>query len=99
MLWALTAVVLGVVLHLSVSGRKLYATGANELAAELAGRLDRTGLGFFVHGQCGALIMTLITTILIGHGAGEAQQEILTGILILVFVGLYGRERRVRDRV
>ncbi|HUC24221.1 MAG TPA: ABC transporter permease [Streptosporangiaceae bacterium] len=150
-LWALTAVVIGVVLHLSVSGRRLYATGANELAAELAGvRTERVWVssftvsavasavvgivlvGFTGQGEAGvgdqylflalaavlvggtslvgargdywrtvlgALIMTLITTILIGHGAGEAQQEILTGILILVFVGLYGRERRVRDRV
>jgi ribose transport system permease protein len=150
-LWAIIAVVIGVVLHLSVSGRRLYATGANELAAELAGvRTERVWVssfmvsalasavvgivlvGFTGQGEAGvgnqylflalaavlvggtslvgargdywrtvlgALIMTLITTILIGHGAGEAQQEVLTGILILVFVGLYGRERRVRDRV
>jgi ribose transport system permease protein len=150
-LWAVTAVVLGIVLHLSVSGRRLYATGANEVAASLAGvRTERvwissfmvSGLasavvgivlvGFTGQGEAGvgnqylflalaavlvggtslvgargdywrtilgALIMTLVTTILIGHGAGEATQEILTGILILLFVGLYGRERRVRDRV
>ncbi len=150
-LWAVTAVVLGVVLHLSVSGRRLYATGANELAAELAGvRTERVWVcsftvsavasavvgivlvGFTGQGEAGvgnqylflalaavlvggtslvgargdywrtvlgALIMTLVTTILIGHGAGESTQEILTGILILAFVSLYGRERRLRDRV
>lgn len=150
-LWVVTAVVLGVVLHLSVSGRRLYATGANELAAELAGvRTERVWVfsfmvsalasavvgivlvGFTGQGEAGvgnpylflalaavlvggtslvgargdywrtvlgALIMTLVTTILIGHGAGEATQEILTGILILAFVSLYGRERRLRDRV
>lgn len=150
-LWAVVAVVLGVVLHLSVSGRRLYATGANELAAELAGvRTERVWVcsfmvsavasavvgivlvGFTGQGEAGvgnqylflalaavlvggtslvgargdywrtvlgALIMTLVTTILIGHGAGEATQEILTGILILLFVGLYGREKRLRDRV
>jgi len=43
--------------------------------------------------------MTLFTTLLIGHGAGEALQEILIGVLILLFVGVYGREQRVRDRV
>ena len=150
-LWAVTAVVLGVVLHLSVSGRRLYATGANELAAELAGvRTERVWVssfmvsavaaavvgivlvGFTGQGEAGvgnqylflalaavlvggtslvgargdywrtvlgALIMTLVTTLLIGHGAGEATQEILTGILILLFVSLYGREKRLRDRV
>jgi ribose transport system permease protein len=150
-LWAVVAAVLGVVLHLTVSGRRLYATGANERAAELAG--VRTELvwvssfmvsalasavvgivlvGFTGQGEAGvgnqylflalaavlvggtslvgargdywrtvlgALIMTLVTTILIGHGAGEATQEILTGILILLFVSLYGREKRLRDRV
>jgi ribose transport system permease protein len=150
-LWAVVAVVLGVVLHLSVSGRRLYATGANELAAELAGvRTERVWVcsfmvsavasavvgivlvGFTGQGEAGvgnqylflalaavlvggtslvgargdywrtvlgALIMTLVTTLLIGHGAGEATQEILTGILILLFVSLYGREKRLRDRV
>ena len=47
----------------------------------------------------GELILTLITTVLVGHGAGESLQEILFGVLILVFVGAYGREQRVRDRV
>jgi ribose transport system permease protein len=150
-LWAVTAVVLGLVLHLMVSGRRLYATGANERAAELAGvRTERVWVGSFTvsavasalvgivlvgftgQGEAGvgnpylflalaavlvggtslvgargdywrtvlgALIMTLVTTILVGHGAGEALQEILTGVLILLFVGVYGREKRVRDRV
>jgi ribose transport system permease protein len=150
-LWAVIAVVLGLVLHLSVSGRRLYATGANERAAELVGvRTERVWVGAFTvsavasalvgivlvgftgQGEAGvgspylflalaavlvggtslvgargdywrtvlgALIMTLVTTILVGHGAGEALQEILTGVLILLFVGLYGREKRVRDRV
>ena len=47
----------------------------------------------------GALILTLITTLLVGHGADESTQEILIGVLILVFVGVYGRDQRVRDRV
>ncbi len=150
-LWALVAIVVGVALHLSASGRRIYATGANEPAAVLAGvKAERIWLGSFMvsavgsalvglllvgfSGQgeagvgdpyqflsiaavlvggtslvgargdywrtvLGALIMTLFTTLLVGHGAGEALQEILTGVLILVFVGLYGREKRVRDRV
>jgi ribose transport system permease protein len=46
-----------------------------------------------------ALILTLVTTLLVGHAAGQAVQEMLFGALILLFVGLYGREGRVRDRV
>ncbi len=150
-LWVAVAVLVGVVLHLTASGRRLYATGANEQAAVLAGvktsriwvgayTFSAVGsavvgivlVGFTGQGEAGvgdpylflalaavlvggtslvgargdywrtvlgALIVTLISTLLIGHGAGEALQEILTGLLILVFVGLYGREQRVRDRV
>ena len=47
----------------------------------------------------GALILTVITTVLVGHGASAADQQILFGVLILVFVALYGRDRRVRDLV
>ncbi|HKO28046.1 MAG TPA: ABC transporter permease [Solirubrobacteraceae bacterium] len=150
-LWAVIAILLGIGLHLSVSGRRVYATGANPRAALLAGvSTERTWLGSFTisavasalvgillvgftgQGEAGvgdpyqflsiaavlvggtslvgargdywrtvlgALVMTLFTTLLVGHGAGEALQEILTGVLILMFVGLYGREQRVRDRV
>lgn len=150
-LWLAIAIALGIGLHLSVSGRRVYATGANERAALLAGvRTERIWLGSFTisavasamvgillvgftgQGEAGvgdpylflsiaavlvggtsligargdywrtvlgALLMTLFTTLLVGHGAGEALQELLTGVLILLFVGIYGREQRVRDRV
>lgn len=150
-LWAVLAIVLGVVLHRSVTGRHIYATGANARAAELVGvRTLRVWVGSFalsgasaatvglllagfvgsatvgvgnpylftslaavlVGGTSlvgargdytrtvlGAMILTLISTVLIGHGAGVAVQEVVFGVLILLFVGLYGRDRRVRDRV
>lgn len=150
-LWAVVAIVLSVVLHLSVTGRRLYATGANERAAELAGvKTERVWIGAFTTSAIaaamvgilltgftgtgeagvgdpylftslaavlvggtslvgargdymrtvlGALILTVMTTLLVGHGAGEAVQEILFGVLILLFVGVYGRDQRVRDRV
>ena len=151
LLWALLAIAVSIMLHLSVAGRRVYATGANERAAELAGvKTERVWIGAFVFsavsaavvgvllagftgtGQAGigdsylftslaavlvggtslvgargdywrtvlgALILTLITTLLVGHGADESTQEILIGVLILVFVGVYGRDQRVRDRV
>jgi ribose transport system permease protein len=149
--WALIAIVLSVVLHRTVTGKRVYATGANARAAVLAGvRTQRVWIGAFTlsavasaivgillagftgTGQAGvgdpylftslgavlvggtslvgargdyartvlgALILTLITTLLVGHGAGQALQEILFGLLILLFVGVYGRDARVRDRV
>jgi ribose transport system permease protein len=150
-LWAVIAIMLAVVLHLSVTGRRLFATGSNERAALLAGVKTRriwigafttsaiaaamVGIlltGFTGTGEAGvgdpylftslaavlvggtslvgargdywrtvlgALILTVMTTFLVGHGAGEALQEILFGVLILFFVGVYGRDQRVRDRV
>ncbi|MGO9960878.1 MAG: ABC transporter permease [Solirubrobacteraceae bacterium] len=150
-LWLVIAIVLSVVMHWTAAGRRLYATGANERAAQLAGVKTRrvwivaftisalaaatvgillvgfTGTGEagvgdpylftslaavlvggtslvgargdYARTVLGALILTLLTTLLVGHGAGEALQEILFGVLILLFVGIYGRDQRVRDRV
>ena len=43
----------------------------------------------------GALLLTELTTLLIGYGFGEASQQILCyGLAILVVVPLYGRDRR-----
>jgi ribose transport system permease protein len=149
--WALLTIVVTIVLHLSVTGRRVFATGANLRAARLAGvKTGRVWLGAFtlsalaaatvgilltgyigtgqagigepylfsslaavivggtslvgargdyVRTVIGALILTLINILLVGHGAGQSTQEILIGTLILFFVGIYGRDRRVRDRV
>jgi ribose transport system permease protein len=149
--WVVIAILLTVAMHLTAPGRRLYATGANERAAVLAGVKTRrvwvtafmisavaaasVGImlvGFTGTGEAGvgdpylftslaavlvggtslvgargdysrtvlgALILTLLTTLLVGHGAGLALQEILFGVLILLFVAVYGRDQRVRDRV
>ena len=149
--WGAITIVCTVVLHLTVTGRRVFATGANVRAARLAGvATGRMWIGAFVvsalaaalvgilltgyigTGQAGvgdqylfgslaavivggtslvgargdylrtvigALILTLINILLVGHGARQPTQEILIGVLILVFVGVYGRDRRVRDRV
>jgi len=47
----------------------------------------------------GVVILTELTTVLVGHGASAADQQMLSGLLILVVVVLYGRDKRVRDRV
>jgi ribose transport system permease protein len=149
-LWIVVALIIGVVLHRTVAGRWLYATGSNPRAADLA--LVRTRLvwvatfafsaviasvvgvliaGFSGSGEqsigdpylfegltavviggtafgargdywrtvLGTLILTLLTTVLVGKGASAADQQILSGVLILVVVAVYGREKRLRDRV
>lgn len=47
----------------------------------------------------GALILTVLTTILVGHGVGAADQQIAYGAVILAVVAIYGRDRRIRDRI
>jgi ribose transport system permease protein len=62
-------------------------------AAPLIGAVDywRTMLG--------AMIFTVLSTLLVAGGFTEAEKQITFGILILIAVGVYGREPRVNDRV
>jgi ribose transport system permease protein len=55
--------------------------------------------GDYTHTVVGALILTVLTTILVGKGYSQADQQIVFGVLILLVVAGYGRERRLRDRV
>lgn len=47
----------------------------------------------------GALLLVEITTILVGQGASSADSQIIFGLLILVVVAGYGRDRHLRDRI
>jgi ribose transport system permease protein len=47
----------------------------------------------------GALVLTLLSTVLIGKGYSNADQQIIYGLIILVVVGGYGRDARLRDRI
>lgn len=62
-------------------------------AAPLIGAVDywRTMLG--------AMIFTVLSTLLVAIGFGEAHKQMAFGILILIAVGVYGRETRIKDRV
>jgi ribose transport system permease protein len=57
------------------------------------------GPGDYTRTSIGALFITVLITVLIGHGASQAVQYIVYGGIILVAVAIYGRERRLRDRV
>jgi ribose transport system permease protein len=55
--------------------------------------------GDYTHTVIGALFLTALTTVLLGKGADAADQQIVFGLLILIVVAGYGRDRRLRDRV
>jgi ribose transport system permease protein len=149
-IWGAVAIGMAVFLHRTAAGRRLYATGANPRAAELA-RIDTKGVwvgvfagsavmstlvgcllagfagadqtigdpylfsgltavivggttfmgarGDYTHTVVGALILTVLTTVLVGKGYDQADQQIIFGVLILLVVAGYGRDRRLRDRV
>lgn len=144
-------VLVSLILGRTVLGRRLYATGANPLAA--TGIQIRVGLiwigtfavgaaitglvgmlvagfssgatlsvgepyffsglaavlvggtalgsaqGDFTRTVLGALTLTILSTILTGMGMDEGSRRMLFGVLIIVVVLLYGRERRLRDRL
>lgn len=69
------------------------------LAAVLVGGTTFGSIrGSFTRTALGALILTIVSTLIISQGLAEAQSRIVYGIIILVVVALYGRERHVRDR-
>jgi len=70
------------------------------LTAVIVGGTAITGArGNYWRTVLGAVILTELTTILVGHGYDQADQQILFGLLILLVVLAYGRDRRVADRV
>jgi ribose transport system permease protein len=57
------------------------------------------GPGDYTRTCIGALFLTVLVTVLIGHGVSPATELIVYGAIILVAVATYGRERRLRDRL
>jgi ribose transport system permease protein len=57
------------------------------------------GPGDYTRTAIGAVFITVLITVLVGHGASKAVEFIVYGLIILVAVAIYGRERRLRDRV
>jgi ribose transport system permease protein len=150
-MWAIVAIAAGVILARTRIGRRIYQTGSNPVAAELAlvntrrvwtwafafsalcaaivgvllagfsGSADATigtqylfssvaavivggtsiigARGDYWRTVVGALIITVLTTVLLGHGYGTGDQQIVFGLVILIAVAGYGRDPRLRDRV
>jgi ribose transport system permease protein len=57
------------------------------------------GPGDYTRTCVGALLLTVLTTVLVGHGATPAAEEIIYGLIILAAIAIYGRQRRLRDRL
>lgn len=69
------------------------------VAAVIVGGTIFGGPGDYARTVVGALFLTILTTVLVGHGADAADQQILYGVIILLAVALYGRDRRLRDQI
>jgi ribose transport system permease protein len=150
LIWIVLAIGMWLVLTRTAAGRRLYATGANPHAADLA--LVRTrrvwvavfafsglaaafagimltgfvgsvttslgdpylfqslaavivggtafgGPGDYWRTVGGAILLVVLTTVLTGIGLRGADQSIVYGVIILLAMVLYGRQRRLRDQV
>ncbi len=57
------------------------------------------GSGTYARTFAGTLLITEITTFLIGLGFSDRIQQIMLGLLIIVLVAIYGREPHVRNQI
>ena len=57
------------------------------------------GSGGYGRTIAGAMIISQVTTLLVGHGYGTSLQQSFLGVLIILLVILYGREPRVSNTV
>jgi ribose transport system permease protein len=100
---ALSAAVTGVLLTgFSGSGDTSIGTPYlfTSLTAVIVGGTSIAGArGDYWHTVIGAIMLTVINTVLLAKGYSNAEQQILFGVIILVAVLAYGRETRLRDRV
>ena len=69
------------------------------LAAVIIGGTVFGGPGDYTRTVVGVLLLTVLTTVLVGQGLTGADKQILYGLIILAAMAVYGRERRLRDQV
>jgi ribose transport system permease protein len=69
------------------------------LVAVIVGGTVFGGPGDYTRTVVGALFLAVVNTVLVGHGAAAPDQDILYGVVLVIAVASYGRERRLRDRV
>jgi ribose transport system permease protein len=69
------------------------------LTAVIVGGTMFGGRGDYWRTVLGALILTVVTYLLEAHNYSTGVQEMVYGLLIMIVVAIYGRERKIRDRV
>ncbi|HTJ71040.1 MAG TPA: ABC transporter permease [Actinospica sp.] len=69
------------------------------LAAVIVGGTMMGGRGDYLRTCLGALIVTTLNFVISVNNLNASAASIVFGVLILLVVALYGRERRLRDRV
>jgi len=69
------------------------------LAAVVIGGTVFGGPGDYTRTIVGTLMLMVLSTVLVGHGLTGSDQQILFGVVILLAVAVYGREKKLRDRV
>lgn len=79
----------------SVGGPYLFQS----LTAVIIGGTVLGGPGDYTRTVIGAVLLVTLTTVLIGHGFATSDQQILYGIIIIGAMVLYGREKKLSDRV
>lgn len=57
------------------------------------------GRGGYAATAVGAVLLTELATILVGSGLSQAVEQVVLGVVIIVMVSVYGRERHVRMRI
>lgn len=69
------------------------------IAAVIVGGTTMDGRGDYLRTCIAAILLTVLQSILIGFGFTTADRQIVFGVIILVAVAGYIRERRLRDSV
>jgi ribose transport system permease protein len=99
---AVASVLVGVLIGGEV-GTATTATGDpylfQSVVAVIVGGTIFGGPGDYTRTSIGALFLTVLITVLVGHGATQADQYIIYGAIILIALTIYGRQRRLRDRL
>ncbi len=69
------------------------------LAAVIVGGTAFGARGNYWKTVIGALVLTVLSTVLLGKGYSNADEQMVYGVITLAVVGGYGRDSRLRDHI
>src|SRR5215216_1780972 len=112
LLWLLLGGAMWLVLQRTAYGRRLFAVGTNRVTARLSGvrvssvlvltyafggTLLAGGVGSYFGTMAGALVLTLLTSLLTALELPESARLIVYGATLLLLLSLYGRQKALRQ--